>query len=243
MFKRILYGVFLSLEMLLSNGLHAQVDVSILDLGGDLEAWYQETIALKNTPIAVGAYYHIQPQSIKEHQFFLSPVWEEGSVHISDEFFQDIRMLYNTYEDILIVENSGIYRSSYQPLKPNQQAIGSFSIHGAEFIRLDANEILPGGFYELLYEGGQARALVKRIKIKRVASQGIEYETQDVLYLQLGSVYHKYRGRKTFYELFPDHKKEIKSYIRSQGITNLNRHNESGFVYVLQFCEKFMPAL
>ncbi|UXP32419.1 hypothetical protein N6H18_00320 [Reichenbachiella agarivorans] len=226
-----------------SPTVRAQISVVDLNLNEGIETWYNQTIGREHTPIAEGTYYKIQSQTVLEHQFFESAAWKEGFLIIENQSFNDIRMLYNTFQDLLIVDNSGMYRSSYPALQPNQKKITQFTIGESLFLNLQSQEPPYGkGFYQVVYQGDQIRLLAKRIKTSSVGPQSVEYDEADILFIQVGSSYYKFRNKKSLYDIFPAHKNDIKKFIKSN-LTYMNLKDETDLATVLDYCESLVPSL
>ncbi|PIB34646.1 hypothetical protein BFP72_04085 [Reichenbachiella sp. 5M10] len=237
-------GLMVAIAVLFSHFSFSQIAVADLSLDGDLSVWYYDTYALDNSPLGEGVYYVIASQSFREHQFYQSAVWTEGEITISGESFEGIRLLYNIYQDLLLVENRGRYRASYLTLEPNQRKISEFVIHGAEFVNIQESSVPSRGrgFYHKIYQGESLGFYAKRSKKSVTGSRSIQYEPENVRYVRAYGEYVKYVGKKTFYTLFPERKKEIKQFVKSK-LKTLSRKDEQGAVLVLEYCERFVTDL
>lgn len=236
--------VLILLSLLSFEEGNAQVSVASLDLDGDIESWYQNTIGRQNTPVANGSFYKVPAQTRRNHQFFRSILWEDGQVLIEGQLFDSVRLLYNTFFDELIIENSGNLRASYLALKPNQEAVESFTIQEAYFIRLDRGGYpdYGKGFYQLLYEGEAITVVVKRTKKSTLEDQEVQYFNDDIPYICVEGDYYKYQGKKTFFQLFPEHKKDIKAYIKSY-LKVVKRSDEGALILLSKHCEQYLLNL
>lgn len=224
----------------LGSTIQAQVSVATLDLDHDIESWYQEQIGQNNTPIANGAYYRIEAQTPSQHQFLESPIWDVGTVVIHGQRFDSVRLLYNLFYDLLIVENSGVYRSNYQPLEPNQKAVEAFNIHDLHFVNIESDSISSGkGFYEMVYEGENLNLLSKRSKLKTVNEREVQYFQERQYYLQIGKNFYQYKNRRTLYDIFPEHKKEIRAYAKNSS-NGMSRRDPNTIYYLTLYCEQFV---
>ncbi|MCV9385041.1 hypothetical protein [Reichenbachiella ulvae] len=217
---------------------YGQISVALLDLEEGIESWYQEVLGQNNTPIANGSYYHIDPQTPRQHQFLASPIWDIGTVYMYGQQFDSIRILYNIYEDLLIVENSGVFRSNYQPIEPNQRAVDEFFIHGQHFVNINSDSIFYGpGFYEEIYKGENLSLYAKHLKTKTVNDMEVQYLKENQYFIDVGGHYEKYVNRRTLYKMFPSHKKEIRSFANRNGVKG---KNETSIYNLIVYCEQFV---
>lgn len=222
------------------TAVHAQLSVANLDLDKDIEQWYQKQIGQNNTPIANGAYYRIEAQTPSQHQFLESPIWDIGTVIIQGQRFDSVRLLYNLFDDLLIVENSGVYRSNFQPIEPNQKAVDAFITHDRYFVNVESDSISEGpGFYEMVYDGDNLNLLSKRSKLKTVNEREVQYFQEQHFFIQIGESFYRYKNKRTLYDLFPDHKKQIRSFAQRNS-NGMSRRSPNSIYNLALYCEQFV---
>ena len=154
----------------------AQYAIGDLDLDGDISEWYDETNNIKNSELLEGPSFTIQHISPITHQFFIDKYWEEGTITIAGQTFNNVAMLYDIDKDLLLLKNISSNTKSNIAIRPNQDKIQSFIFHGAYFKNYQAENkgLARTGFYEVLAEGKTSGLIVKRIKPKKVNDTGFK---------------------------------------------------------------------
>lgn len=219
----------------------AQFSIDNLNLDGNIDKWYNEAVGYENLAFLEGAYYRIEPQNIQNHQFFKSLSWLNGTIAIDGRLFKDVKILYNTYKDVLLALNIGMEVHGVQSIKLNHYRVDSFLIEDAKFINL-RGENLPGagsGFYQKYYDGDKISFYIKRIKMKSSDVETVVYNNNDTKYVLYEGQYFRFNGKKLLYTMFPDKKKRIKKYIK-QSPARINRKTDDGLYELMSYCDQLL---
>jgi len=219
----------------------AQFAVGSLDLNGDIDTWYNETIGYENLAFLEGAYYPVEAQNIKHHQFYRSLSWLNGTIAIDGRVFKNVKVLYNTYRDVLIALNIGMEVYGVQSIKLNQHRVDSFLIEEAKFIhiRSDNHPASGTGFYQKYYEGKNMKLFIKRKKERSSNSEEVIYRIKDKKYILYQNLYYEFKGKKTLFTMFPDKKKQIKKYSRAS-TPRVNQKNDLGLYELMSYCDQLL---
>lgn len=161
--------------------------------------------------------------------------YTRGSVTYNGQYYADVLLKYDLLEDNLLTRSDDNLSVFNVKLIPG--FVGTFSIHGRNFVRLPDTAIKPGGngFYEAAYLGRDVALYIKhtkKMKDKALRS-GVQYRFLDANYYML-----KYKGaysvvssQKDFRKLFPEKSEEIRKFYKS--FKNLNRSNPDAFMVQL----------
>ena len=226
---------------LLCFQISAQFTVGNLNLDGDIDKWYNQAIGYENLGFLEGAYYRIESQTIQQHQFFRSMSWLNGTIAIDGRLFKDVKILYNTYKDVLLALNIGMEVHGVQSIKLNHYRIDSFLIEDAKFINLRGKNLpsAGSGFYQKYYDGVNISFYIKRIKIKSSDVETVVYNNNDTKYVLYQDQYFRFNGKKSLYTMFPDKKKRIKKYIK-QSPARINKKTDDGLYELMSYCDQLL---
>lgn len=173
----------------------------------------------RNAMIYTGNSYFDAYEGILNHQFFVVDYWEFGSVNYDNYSYDSIFLMYDIYQDLLLIEN---FNSDgfLSPIKLYSPKVSSFRLHGFDFIRLEKDTIsnIKEGFYNLMYDGDNLQVLVKRrkeiVNANEINSVREEFIERDRYYIQKYGIYYQVRKRGSILKVLNDHKKEVKAFIR-----------------------------
>ena len=80
-------------------------------------------------------------------------------------------MLYNTFHDLLLIQNATNSLTKMEPLKLAQYLISNFELEDRIFKRLEGIEAPDTpGFYQVLFETPEIKILVRRAKNKVIGT-------------------------------------------------------------------------
>ncbi|NJN28481.1 MAG: hypothetical protein HC819_22165 [Cyclobacteriaceae bacterium] len=178
----------------------------------------------KNAMIYNGISYSKNYSGMKGHQFFLEDYWEPGTVSYNGTAYDSIDLLYDVYNDLLLVENYSL-SGTPSPIQLYAPKVNCFEFHGYHFIRMSDDTVsgIKAGYYNLMYDGHHAKALVKRrkemIKSNDVNSVNEVFMDRDRYYILLDGQMHQVKRRKSILKVLSGKEKEVKAYIRKNGIS------------------------
>ncbi|MEO9967440.1 MAG: hypothetical protein ABJF11_16700 [Reichenbachiella sp.] len=207
-----LLTVLTALNLLGGSHAFGQYETAGLDLDGDLSEWYDRALGLESAKIFEGSYYDIGSPYVEQNQYFKGGQWATGTVIFDGQKYDNVDMLYNSFQDQLVVRNIALHFSIAQPTLPNQARIDSFQIHGRRFVHLRGEQVPASGegFYEHLFDGESIDFFVKRIKNEYIKSSELVYEEEDKHFLYYNGQYIKFSGKNSIYKLNPEHKTAMK---------------------------------
>ncbi|MEQ8880377.1 MAG: hypothetical protein RLQ12_12125 [Cyclobacteriaceae bacterium] len=195
----------------------AQLEVSSLDLDGNVTQWFDNTIGLVNLPINSGAHYAVYFSSTISHQFFANKRWLEMEISYSNQVYRDFLGLYDVASDNLLLRHP-IQSFHSQPVNISQEKVDWFTMNNHFFKNYDKSESPEGiqGFYDELYMGENVQLIVKRKKIA-FPSQGeltMDFRNFDMYFLKQDGVFKQISSRRSIITELWDYKKPLRRYIR-----------------------------
>jgi hypothetical protein len=162
-----------------------------------------------------GIEYVNYDSQIDGHQFFESPVLEEGSVRYNGILYRNVPMVYDIMKDELAIEH--FYK--YYKISLISERISQFSLLNHTFVRLVTNNQanIRTGFYEKLYDG-QVKVLAKRSKImdEEIVHQRVKrrFVQKDRYYVYKDKAYYEVKNKKGAIRILKDRKKEIRKFLQ-----------------------------
>ncbi len=211
------HSFFLLLALFLSLHSKAQVEVTSLDLDGDVTEWFDNTMGLVNLPVTSGAHYAVHYSSTISHQFFSHNRWLEIEVSYSNQIYRGFLGLYDVETDILLLRHP--QHSFYsQPVHLNQEKVDWFTMNNHYFKYYEKSESPDGkkGFYDELYIGKNVQLVAKRKKIA-FPSQGqmtMDFRNYDTYFIKQEGTYHQISFRRSIIKVLWTQKKELRRFIR-----------------------------
>lgn len=161
-----------------------------------------------------GARYHVYDRTAATHQFYQGRELLTGTITYGGYDYGPYQMLYDINLGLLVIK---------QPLNGfliqlDSAKVERFTLEGSNFGRVVNQPGLKSGIYQTLYEG-RIKLISRRKKIrleKYEDSKAIPvYVDISSYFLSTGGEYRQIRRKKDIYSLFPEHRKEIRSYLRN----------------------------
>ncbi|WP_422360114.1 hypothetical protein [Reichenbachiella sp.] len=203
---------------------HGQYAIGDMDLDRDLATWYDHAMKTENLPVLEGTFYPLPHITSKEGPYFKSNRWAEGSVVLAGEKYENLFLLYNVFDDLLILRNMALKDARIESMLPNQKKVEAFNIHGHQFVRL-TEPLVPRngiGFYELFFDGDSIDFFIKKTKIELLQDRKVVFKNEDQFFFYDGQQFVKYKSKKSIYRHFP----EIKAKLKPKGsFLNMNLKN------------------
>lgn len=194
---------------------------------------FDELIALENTDLASGTEY-IEQHIIRNnmHKYFRADVFEPGKITYEGQAYLEIPLKYNVYDDLLIIRlpHSG-GETIIELHKENIQAFSLYGHHFRNFRAPEGEDSEIGGFYEVLFESSSGLLLKKHLKkISKHLDKNFtyfEFERNDPEYLFFqNNTYYSFDSRRDLFRIFPDSKKLIRRYYRSNRSLSKTDHDQ-----------------
>lgn len=189
--------------------------------------WFDSNIGIENTSIFQGIKYEEKNQPLKKkHSFFISNKFIKGNLLYNGEFFFDIKMKYDLFDQELVIlfEKGNNNRIAIQLFKKN---ITEFSLHNTHFIKLKIND--EPNFYEEGYKSNLIGLYIKHRKTKRETQYRGKlinsYRNNSLQYfIYYNSLYIKISSRKTIVNIFPEQKQLINSFFKENNSLKKEKH-------------------
>ncbi len=184
----------------------------------DYYKWFDELVEIENTPLYNGIGYFAKYKVINEyHQFFKSVDFLPGSIVYKGQYYPNIMMKYDLYEDVVLLNlKKGLRIVLLQPIKSR---IDSFKIFGHNFKNINnsaAKKQDVSGFYELLFDapGFQLLEKHKKQRYERKGKSNLysEFKKRNTFILFYAGNYYPINNRKSLIDVFPAYTKEIQGY-------------------------------
>jgi hypothetical protein len=216
-----------------------KVAIAGLDLDGDILSWYDQQVGLQNTPLQTGSLNDSERMAKRSHPYFQNVSWVSGTITYREQTYQNVSILYDTYSDQLLVKNSGDFRYSSQPIQLIKDQVSSFSIHGAlfEFVS-EKIDFFENGFFEIMYRGDDMELIRKRTKLVEIDHDAVDtYREDNKYYLRRMETATRIYRKSSIVRQFPEHKKEIRMFIRKNHIQILKPNTELQLKKLIAYCD------
>lgn len=180
---------------------------------------FDQIVSYENTNLYNGTRYAEKYRTRNnDHKFYLTSEYLIGNIEYDGQTYFGIEIKYDISEEKLLV-NLPSYIGHYMILLLNSK-IEKFYINNSIFVKLiDKSKNLPG-FYEVIFESPKLRFYKKYLKFrseyfykKKVYNS---FENKDYYILYQTDTYHRFKSYKDLIRLFPELKKELNDYSKSQ---------------------------
>lgn len=202
------------------------------------------TYMTPETHLYRGDEYVMYVQTLKEgYPYFGENSRRKGSVYYDGIFYKDVYLYYDLVTGQVIMND--VFNVFKIALISN--LVDSFSIEDHFFIRLrdSLNPTAPrNGFYEVLHEGH----ILLLKKEKKTIEEDL-YSSDHALhfikgadssyYLKMGNAYHPVNNSRSLLKLLKDHKKEVKTYIRSHQLS-MRKEREITLIKVIAWYDTLL---
>ncbi|MBV6639518.1 MAG: hypothetical protein KI791_02320 [Cyclobacteriaceae bacterium] len=236
------HSFLLLLALSFSYHSKAQIDVTSLDLNGDVTEWFDKNMGLVNLPVTAGSHYAVYYSSTISHQFFSHNRWLEIKISYSNQVYTDFFGLYDVESDILLLRHP-LHSFYSQPVNLNQEKVNWFTMDNHYFKYYEKSESPEQrqGFYDELYMGENVQLIVKRKKIA-FPSQGdmtLDFRNYDAYFLKRGGTYNQVSSRRSIIKELWDHKKELRRFIRKNMLRPKKGYDQD-IVSLLEYYDSLM---
>jgi hypothetical protein len=160
--------------------------------------------------------------NIKGFAYYVQNTWDKGSVFYDGLLFEQVPMLYDLYQDVVVILHFNGYR-----LNLLSERVKEFNLLDHHFVRYVYDSMAPPlstvpvtGFYDQLYEG-KIMVLAKRQKLlDEKLTDVVEYEflPKTSFYIYKDSVYHSCKTYRGLRNALSDKSKDVRRYLRKNKI-------------------------
>lgn len=233
--------IHLILYPLLLNALNQQIIAQYTDeqVIGQLNAYFNEMYGLDQKLIRGVQYYDKYPRSMG-NAFLGSDDFADGRLVINRVEYDHVSIRYDIYN-----QQVNLY-FNYNPSTANtvilnRDNIEEFEMNGILFRKYFFPET-DTSFFQIVKEG-KITCLYYWYKILSYqTSLKYTYEFSDPQkksYLLIDSVLYRYSGKRTFIQLFPDNKSELRKYI-SQNNIKLRNASDPTVKKLIEYCDSLL---
>ncbi|TRX71689.1 hypothetical protein [Carboxylicivirga sp. M1479] len=163
-----------------------------------------------------------KPYHLPKHENpYLESVAGFGTIYMQGYVFEDKKLNYDIYKDLLIV-NPEYYDFANVYIELNKTLVDSFNIQlesrSYQFINYKKENCLNTlntGFYECLYKTSKTELLIKHMVLLGVDNALDTYQYKQQRFLRIDNRYYNITKKKQLLALFPDKKKVVRKKIKS----------------------------
>ena len=199
-----------------------------------------ETGLYNGSQYAYNSYY---PFEINQGDpFFISKQFDTGAVFYNNVLYEHVPLLYDIVKDELLIHDP----TNFYIIRLNSARLGWFTIWDHTFIRLihdSANNLLPTGFYDLLYNGNTA--LYKRVsKIfmeNSTSFMGInKYLVEsNAFFIKKDNQYYRVNKKRSILLIMRDKKKEVLQFIKKNKL-NFRKDYEAALTKLVAYYNEIL---
>ena len=180
-------------------------------------SWYDEQTGIENSSLFRGIEYVEADRMINEkHKFFDSQEFQKGSVTYDGQFYPNVSLQYNIYDDLLLVNLQHGQRNSFFQLIGEKVNYFQINDYKFKYLRAENNSDIIG-FYEVINEEGEFKIYKKHLKNR------MQLRDKSIAYSEFTSANPDYifHFKNDFFDLdnqrdlfskFPDLKSEIRNF-------------------------------
>ena len=170
--------------------------------------------------------------------FFLDDYYAEGTIEYDGKVYHKIPLKYDIVQDKVLVEyfNQAGYGRG---LILENHKVTAFTYEEHQFVKINSDNpvgSLKEGFYDILLDdkisiyASRKKQINKAVKNRQMR---IRFEVLDQFFVELADNTYKVSNKSSLLQLFDDHKKELKQYIKANRL-DLKRDFEASLIYVTQ---------
>ena len=188
-----------------------------------------------------GRSYLPEHYNVRGNPYFFSDIWLKGRLIVDGRNYDGQKLLYNIEIEKLILETT-INENNKILLLLNTERIDVFYLEQHHFV--NAANLLPGskftGFVELVYDGS-FKVVTRHQKsfvstYTRSTPNGFYSKTQSIHYIFDNGQLEKLPTKKSVYDYFYTHRKEIKNFMRKNNI-KYKKSNTDQLNKLFEFCD------
>lgn len=177
-----------------------------------------------------GSYYYGPSRgSISGNPYFIDETWKRGSVTIGNRTYADLDLKYDIEMNQIVLKFTNIDNAALQ-ISLRSENINRFVMNNRLFIPFpEINEEGLIQFCEVIIAGEISYYILKykTLMLSRGGTTDYIYQEYAKQFLQINNRLIPFKTRRIIYNLYPEHKQKLKSYLRSQGlIPGRNRIND-----------------
>ncbi len=191
-----------------------------------------------------GNFYHeVSLKAVNGHPFCIDEEWKTGNVILADRIYYNLLLKYDISSNNLVLNTINLNNSAIT-LCLKIEKISEFTLGNKWYIRYPGNDkkdkIL---FCEVLTEG-KVNYLLLRSKQRVVVNNGVnDYSYKESLsnYIFVNGELFVFKGRRSLYKLFPEHKSSLRKFISQKGIS-MGKSDISDRARLVNYCNSLLNS-
>lgn len=203
-----------------------------LDLEGNIDKWFNSHFDSANVKPMIGPLPIVSPPRRTTNVFFIeeSRDWNRVSMMYDHQEYNNVRMKYDIDKQVIYILNP----QTLQPVILNQELVNWIKSPLGTFKPRENST----GYYLIIFEGNNL-SLVKESRKDLIVNAGeFEYKRTDNIYLLQENLRTTVRNPKSLIKQFPNHKKEIKRFMRQKESKEVKRSSKEDYlVLIAEYCD------
>ena len=186
--------------------------------------------------------YH--PSMFRSFPYFVNSEFTEATIVYRGNYYPNLLARLDLHREQLVVLPPG----RQHPIAIHSQNVNRVYIHGRTFVRLTPprDSGLDEGFYMLLVEGENIQLLSKqRYILRRDLQQArvvLDFNREVRFFLYHNNQYHAVRNKRAFIRLFPEHRREINSFVRRNRLNFGQQNRAESLTRLAAYCEALINS-
>lgn len=195
---------------------------------------FDDIVGQKNLEINSGVKYIQKFRTLQNEHQFLHENFSLGTIHYKKQVYYDVPMMYDLYNDDLIVKINSLYERHSLILNKNE--VSYFILSKRKFVNYPNY-----GFYEELYAAKNQSLLKKNkktLKNKIVGkSRYSKFTSLNSYFLSKDGKLHSIAKKRDWLKLYPELKPQIKVFYKSRQ-AQLKSFPDSFMIELFKLCTK-----
>lgn len=225
------------------QSLSAQNFMSLPELDGDLDFWYDTVVQDIQVPLLQGTFYFKDDNKSVTHKQnpFYNETWDpSGVIHFDGRPFGPIQLIYNSLEDIVLIWSWDVTLRDPKSLLVDQARVDSFRVHNDKFVNYKLAKIGKRGFYRVVMQGNRVACFAKEVKTIRLDGTAYEYKKKTLYSVTYRDQVYDCKTVSSLNKIFPDHKKQVRQHLRSNSYVFLS-DKEFRLQFTLNYLDTILP--
>jgi len=181
--------------------------------------------------------------SITGYAYFIDEAWKKGSVTIGNLTYDNLDLKYDIEKNKIVLKFTNI-NSSVLQISLKKENIHNFVMNGRLFVPYPGiHEYDTAKFCELVVSG-EMNYLILKTKVLMLLNGGrSDYIYREYIkqFLLINNQLIPFKTRRNIYNLYPQHKQELRRYLRSQGLVPMkNRINDRKAM--IKYCNQLISG-
>lgn len=182
--------------------------------------------------------------SIEGHPYAIDESWKPGSVLIDSILFMDLELKYDIEQNSVILRYENIDGAIIQ-LALKKEEIVNFTLNNRKFVPYPGSSLFDTTKYCEVITEGEIDYLVLRSKLLMLSNGAaitryVYREAVKQLLVIDGDIIN-FKSKRDIYKLYPQHKPEIKRFIRDEGLSP-RKSNIADRSLLVSFCNQLISG-